>query len=39
MTVVLVQRSGLDDVYASRLVVVSTLLSLVTIPAISMLVV
>jgi predicted permease len=39
MTVVLVQRSGLDDVYASRLVVVSTLLSLITIPLISLLVV
>jgi predicted permease len=39
MNVVLVQRAGLDTVYASRLVVVSTLLSLVTIPLLSMLVV
>ena len=39
MSVVLVQRSGLDAVYASRLVVVSTLISVVSIPLIALLVV
>ncbi len=38
MCVVLVQRGGLDAVYASRLVVVSTLLSILTIPLLSLLV-
>ena len=38
MDVVLAQRAGLDDVYASRLVVVSTLLSLPAIPLVSLLV-
>jgi hypothetical protein len=38
MSVVLVQRSGLDAVYASRLVIVSTLVSVLTITLISMLV-
>ena len=38
MDVVLTQRAGLDDVYASRLVVVSTLLSLLAIPLVSLLV-
>jgi predicted permease len=37
MTVVLAQRAGMDAAYASRLVVVSTLLSLVTIPLVSLL--
>lgn len=39
MSVVLVQRSGLDAVYASRLVVVSTLFSVITIPVMALLVV
>jgi predicted permease len=38
MDVVLTQRAGLDDVYASRLVVISTLLSLLAIPLVSLLV-
>ncbi len=39
MSVVLVERSGLDAVYASRIVVVSTLISVVTIPLFALLVV
>lgn len=39
MSVVLVQRSGLDSVYASRLVVVSTLISVISIPLMALLVV
>ena len=39
MSVVLVERSGLDAVYASRIVVVSTLISVVSIPLIALLVV
>ena len=39
MSVVLVQRGGMDAIYASRLVVVSTLISVVSIPLIALLVV
>ena len=39
MSVVLVQRGGMDAVYASRLVVVSTLISVVSIPLMALLVV
>lgn len=38
MSVVLAQRSGLDAVYASQLIIVSTLFSILTIPLFSMLV-